>query len=139
VDIFHHMRVAGIEYILDIGPLVDIPACIGNIPVKRLGLLPSDLLSELLSDIRIGLLDYPSARLTKSSIAAAYFAHGVLCVRISGKSEGVGQIAEGREYAALSDLSSSSTNLQSIATSGHRWYSHHNRSNTAEMLLKLIT
>ena len=68
-----------IERIIDIGPrLRAVPAMIGQVPVEVLGALPADCISKILQDARYGLIAYPSDMLEKSTIFAAYAAHGVI-------------------------------------------------------------
>jgi len=71
----------GIEEILDIGPPVAAPVeSVGGLPVRRLGVLPAAAVSALLLGARAGFVAYPPAFLPKSTIFAAYCAHGVLPV-----------------------------------------------------------
>lgn len=69
-----------IEEILDVGPAAPAPARIGPVPVRRLGVLPAAEVGALLSASRAGFLAYPPDFLPKSTIFAAYCAHGVLPV-----------------------------------------------------------
>ena len=68
-----------IERIIDIGPRSrPVPAMIGQAPVELYGFLPADSVSNILKGARYGFIAYPPHLLEKSSIFAAYAAHGVL-------------------------------------------------------------
>jgi hypothetical protein len=66
-----------IEEVLDVGPPAAAPGRVGAIPVRALGILPADEVAALLLGSRAGFLSYPPPFLPKSTIFAAYCAHGV--------------------------------------------------------------
>jgi hypothetical protein len=71
------------EEIWDVGPPLPpplLPARAGNVPIRPLGVLPAGEVSEILLGSAAGFLAYPPAFLPKSTIFAAYCAHGVLPV-----------------------------------------------------------
>jgi hypothetical protein len=65
------------EEIWDVGPPLPLPAAAGGIPVRPLGALPAGEVSRLLLGSAAGFLAYPPDFLAKSTIFAAYCAHGV--------------------------------------------------------------
>lgn len=69
-----------IKEILDVGPPTSTPARVGAVPVRRLGVLSATEVSALLLASRAGFLAYPPDFLPKSTIFAAYCAHGLLPV-----------------------------------------------------------
>jgi hypothetical protein len=71
------------EEIWDVGPPLPpslLPAKAGNVPIRPLGVLPAGEVSEILLASAAGFLAYPPAFLPKSTIFAAYCAHGILPV-----------------------------------------------------------
>lgn len=78
-------QVEGTLAALDIEELIDIgvryrppPPSIGTIPVRALGHLSAERVSEEFLNCRVGLLAYDCARLGKSTIFSGYAAHGVV-------------------------------------------------------------
>jgi hypothetical protein len=71
----------GVEEIMDIGSPIGPPVeSLEGIPVRRLGVLPPQEVSSLLLGACAGFVAYPPAFLPKSTIFAAYCAHGLLPV-----------------------------------------------------------
>jgi hypothetical protein len=68
----------GAGEILDVGPPLPLPAAAGGVPIRPLGVLPAGEVSALLLGSAAGFLAYPPDFLPKSTIFAAYCAHGVL-------------------------------------------------------------
>jgi hypothetical protein len=66
-----------IEEILDVGPATTVPERVGAIPVRSLGVLTAEEAGACLLGARAGFLSYPPPFLPKSTIFAAYCAHGV--------------------------------------------------------------
>jgi hypothetical protein len=108
-----------IQEILDIGPaLSSVPSNVGNIPVRTLGPLPASEVSRLLLGSFAGFLAYPSTFLGKSTIFAAYCAHGLLPVQPGEKADpGV---------------------AQERATAAREWYLRHSLARQADQLLGLL-
>jgi hypothetical protein len=73
-------RALDIEEICDIGPDSGEPAVGLPVPVRRLGPLPEAEVSALLARSLAGFIGYPAPFLPKSTIFAAYCAHGMLPV-----------------------------------------------------------
>jgi len=84
VKVFRHLhrhlpmlKELGLDHLTDIGSPVDLPSELeGEIGLNRLGVLPEGEASEILSRAEFGILCYESGRLGKSSVYAAYLAHG---------------------------------------------------------------
>lgn len=77
----------GIEEIIDIGARASAPpASIGGVRVTAHGRLPAPAIAVLLDTCRVGFLAYQHMPLAKSTILAAYAAHGVvpLCAADDG-------------------------------------------------------
>jgi hypothetical protein len=74
-------RTLDIEEIWDIGPEIpDIPHRLAGRPITQFGVLPASEVGALLLDSLAGFLAYPGSFLAKSTIFAAYCAHGMLPV-----------------------------------------------------------
>ena len=69
-----------IEEICDVGPAAGSPAPPGPVPVRRLGEMAAGELSGLLLGSLAGFSTYPAPFLGKSTVFAAYCAHGLLPV-----------------------------------------------------------
>lgn len=68
-----------IEEIWDIGPRIEsAPNQVNKVPLKQLGKLPEDTISQILSESLAGFLNYAPKRLGQSGIFAAYCAHGMV-------------------------------------------------------------
>jgi hypothetical protein len=68
----------GFGEIWDVGPGNVAPSRLGAFAIRRLGALPASEVSAILSQSAAGFLSYPLGFLGKSSVFAAYAAHGVL-------------------------------------------------------------
>jgi hypothetical protein len=84
-------RELGIEEILDVGPDAGAPGSLDGLPVRRLGVLPEAEAGAALLAARAGFLAYPPRFLAKSTIFAAYCAHGLLPVCAWKRQEGGGE------------------------------------------------
>lgn len=121
-----------IEEILDIGVPTGLKlSAIGSVPIVVLGKRSPAEISEILSTSIAGFLHYYSGRLAKSTIFAAYCAHGLLpiCHRPHPDSDG---LQAGQQYWTL-DLGVSSSNaLQAVADRAYAWYQTHQLSTQAK-------
>ena len=74
-------RALGIAEIVDLGPPLDeLPARLDGLPVRPLGVLPEAEASAIMLRSYAGFLGYPPAFLAKSTVFAAYCAHGLVPV-----------------------------------------------------------
>ena len=127
-------RELGIEEIADVGPETVVPPSIAGVPVHRLGPLPASEASALLLDARAGFVAYPAFFLPKSTIFAAYCAHGLLPVCHWPKPVREGEVRAGMHYA--NDPIPEAA--QGIASSAHAWYLAHRLSRQAETFRGLL-
>jgi hypothetical protein len=106
-------------------------AC-GTIPCEETGALPAGDVSGWLARCRYGYLSYAPAFLGKSSILAAYLAHG-LCTVLADDAKGLPEgLRLGHEVLSATDLNGDS-DCESVAALGARWYRPHNRTATADL------
>lgn len=116
----------GIEEVVDVGSQIGSRIAqplesVGGIPVRRLGVLPPEEVSSLLLGSRAGFVAYPPAFLPKSTIFAAYCAHGVLPV--CAWHRGAGRETEpGLFWDPASPLPE---NPGAIAEAARSWYMDH--------------
>lgn len=124
-----------IKEVIDIGPGDCAPKHLAGFPVRTLGTLADETISDWLKRTRVGLSAYPLHMITKSTILAAYFAHGLLTVNGSCVGCLPGDLDEGREFVDLQHLGNGNLNAQAVASAGFSWYQHHGLSMTANRLL----
>src|SRR5262249_46682357 len=70
-------RALGALEIVDLGPPIATPDRVDGVPVRALGPLPAAAVREEMLGAQAGFLAYPPAFLPKSTIFAAYCAHGL--------------------------------------------------------------
>ncbi len=74
-------RALAIEQIVDVGPpLPQLPAQVAGVPVRALGALAAGDVGAVLARAYAGFVAYPSGLLAKSTVHAAYCAHGMVPV-----------------------------------------------------------
>lgn len=123
-----------ISEVIDIGPGACAPQSLAGLPVRKLGSLPPQEVSTWLSRARIGLIDYPLHVITKSGIAAAYFAHALLVVNTSRIGCLPDGLIEGREFISLKQFREGFFEPQLVTTNGWTWYQPHNLKATAHII-----
>ncbi len=74
-------RALGVAEIVDLGPpLAELPAHVDQVPVRSLGIRPEAEVTAILLGAYAGFLGYPPPLLAKSTVFAAYCAHGLVPV-----------------------------------------------------------
>jgi hypothetical protein len=135
-------RAFDVEEVLDIGPPwedQDPPASIAGRPVRRLGELPASEVGALLLSSVAGFLAYPPAFLPKSTVFAAYCAHGVVPVCASSRRNGGGPLAPGEHYLPpRPEHPTGETELQAVAGRAREWYLEHRLERQMQTLLPLV-
>jgi hypothetical protein len=136
-------RQLNIQEIIDIGPPLNlsIPE-INNIPVVTLGQQSAEKVSAILQNSWVGFFNYPLDFLTRSTIFAAYCAHGVIPVGISYYAWGKEQdgLEENKHYW-LVDHQTEELNLflgEAIAKNAYKWYQDHNLTTQAKCFANLL-
>jgi hypothetical protein len=125
-------RALAAEEICDVGSPVPLPAKAGKVPIRPLGTLGAGEVSGLLGDSLAGFLAYPPAFLPKSTIYAAYCAHGLLPVCAWDRHPRDGALIEGRHYWT------GSGDPQAIASAAREWYGGHGLIRQAETFHRLL-
>ena len=117
-------RALAIAEILDVGPpLPELPSRLDGLPVRALGTLPEAEVSGVLLRSYAGFLGYPPPMLAKSTVFAAYCAHGLVPVcawarRRGGPADELPPCWEPGREPAPSDPAS-------LAARARAWYGDH--------------
>jgi hypothetical protein len=123
-----------IEKVIDIG-LRDStpPSTLGKIPVSCLGRLPGPVVSHHLLSCRFGLINCDVPRLGKSSVFAAYAAHGVIpvCIRVDRRPND--DLKEGQHFLQW-PFEEVPTDLSEIQMNLRNWYEEHSTASQAEFI-----
>ena len=129
-------RQLGVTELVDIGPPVALPREAG-LPIEARGRLEAAALSENLLDARFGLLAYPASFLAKSTIFAAYAAHGVAPIVIDERgTPDMDGLAAGLAYLPLEHVSAGVP--EEIARGARRWYAGHDTAAHADAVMRLF-
>lgn len=124
----HACRSLSISEIYDIGPALGFEVnWVNDIPVTHLGIKTSAEISHLLSHAAIGFFDYPLEYLAKSTIFAAYCAHGMLPIGSTYTGRNQDGLQAGKHYL-LADQHQECMDWvvgQAIANHAHAWYQTH--------------
>lgn len=125
----------------DIGqPLAasDLTARLSDAGVTFLGRLDAAEVSRELAQAQFGALAYPVDFAAKSSVLAAYCAHGACPILFSADHSGADGLAAGINYVSeLSRLEPDSESVATIAKAGFDWYQDHRLSRHGEALRQL--
>lgn len=126
-------RLLGIEEISDVGPplAMPLPGTLDGVPIRALGPLPAAEVSARMLAARAGFLSYPIAFLPKSSIFAAYCAHGLLPVC-------AGKVAESGRPPHWNPSLEADSSLQELADAARAWYLGHSVARQAESFRDLL-
>jgi hypothetical protein len=134
-DLAAACRALRIEEIVDVGPPVETTAeTVDGTPVRRLGVLPAPEVGALLLDSLAGFVAYPAFFLPKSTIFAAYCAHGVLPVCSWPRAVPDGVVSVGRHYWRPG----AGGDPQEIATVARAWYESHSLPVQTEIFRRLL-
>lgn len=127
-------RDCGVMRIVDIGPWIDAPPDVAGCPIQVCGPLPAADVSDLLSDARLGFVNYRRDKITKSGIAAAYFAHGLLVLNTGDKGRYTTNIQEGVHLVDLWRLRHGPCDAPAVAAAGWKRYRPHGIEPTVQRL-----
>ena len=132
----------GIKKILDIGPPTGLNlSLMKEVTILEKGALPVSEISHILSHSLVGFLAYAPDFLAKSTIFAAYCAHGVLPINSDESGRSADGIEAGKYYwtpdttnIPLRDL----TAMQAIADNAYSWYQTHTLKAQAKVFAELV-
>jgi hypothetical protein len=114
-------RGLALERIVDVGPEEVAPRSVKGVPVERRGLLAAEDLRRVLAESRAGFVAYPSGFLGKSTIFAAYCAHGLLPVCAWPGEESASEAPPCWRPETGERLDDG----QALAARAHAWYQSH--------------
>lgn len=116
-----------IEEVWDIGASTNLTlSTINNVPIKELGQRSASEISQFLLNSLVGFFNYNPEYLAKSTIFAAYCAHGVLPVSDRSSPLPADGIESGKHYWVPDEQTIDSEKLQTIANNAYIWYQNHN-------------
>jgi hypothetical protein len=135
-------KLLGIEEIWDIGSTTGISlSTVSSVPVVELGKQSATEISGFLLNSFAGFFNYTPMYLAKSTIFAAYCAHGLLPVSHVGNPVPMDGIMEGKQFwtPAKTEDENSLEQLQAIADNARAWYHTHNLSVQAKTFADLLS
>jgi hypothetical protein len=127
----------GVEEIVDLGPAREAPAAVGGTPVRSLGPLPAALVSAQMLGSFAGFLAYPPGYLAKSTIFAAYCAHGLLPVCAWSRRQGQ-ENGQALPYWVPGSAPPSAEGREILANAARAWYLEHSLARQAEAFRDLL-
>lgn len=134
-------RALAIEEVLDIGPPTDstIPQ-IKGISLSQAGKRPAAEISDILSNSIAGFFDYDTAFLAKSTIFAAYSAHGMIPVSAPCENAKADGLEAGKHFwiANPQETTLSLEDGQSIADNAYAWYQTHKLSEHVKTFAEIV-
>jgi hypothetical protein len=132
-----------IKEIYDIGHnSSDILRSIPTVKVNAMGVLPATEISQILSNARVGFINYSISHIAKSTIFAAYSSHQLLSVF---DNRNLGDNLDGvkldRHYWAVRNTRNSIDldTAQSIANNAYQWYDRHNLGRVSSHFANLLS
>ena len=119
-------RVMRIEEVIDIGVPTNMRPAL-SVPFVEAGVLSAEDASALMSKAAAGFFTYPVAHIAKSTIFAAYCAHGLAPVTFAGNNPVSLEGLRPTEHflAGISPASSCESKLSDLAKTAHYWYQKH--------------
>jgi hypothetical protein len=134
-------QLLGIEAIYDVGPPLKLPeAPSSDIKLVEMGFLSQAEISELLLTARVGCIDYAPfpGNLAKSSVFAAYCAHGVLPILTKYNPSEADGLDVDRHYLVLGNKLDDLDRSAAIANRAHEWYQSHTIAEIAKTFFACI-
>jgi hypothetical protein len=133
-------QLLGIKEIWDVGPSTSLTlSTVNGVPVVQLGQRSAAEISGFLLNSLAGFFDYNPDYLAKSTIFAAYCAHGLLPVSARCSALPVDSIEAEKHYWIPESQTKGWKNLvelQAIADNAHTWYQTHNLSLHARIFFR---
>jgi len=127
----------GLSSVVDIGPPTGMPRD-ADLPIETRGRLDGAALSRVLLGARFGLIAYPASFLAKSSVFAAYAAHGLVPVVLDkGGTPDMDGLVAGETYLPL-DRAPAAVAPGDIARRARAWYADHDTAAHADAVMRLF-
>lgn len=127
-----------VEEVLDVGASAAVPGMIAGVPVRSLGHLPPEEVGRLLGSARFGFVAYPPHLLGKSSIFAAYEAHGLCPVVGWPDRRRTGAKGEESRWLAAWALAGTEPDSRAVAEQAVSHYVTHALARHAELHRRLL-
>lgn len=123
-----HLDALGVRAVAEVGPgasvLLEAPP--DGWRWQHLGVRSDAELSALLADSAFGLIEYPDVHLAKSSVFAAYAAHGCVVLNVGRCRRAADGLQPGRHYVALAEGEPAPIDgHEAIAAEARAWYAPH--------------
>ena len=118
----------GIDEVIEVGAGQAIGARAGALPAHFAGRLDQVALSELLSQSAFGLIEYPTQYMGKSTVFAAYAAHGCVALNAHSSNPSADGLTPGRHFLELDPRRRgvpSDGHLHHMALDAKAWYDRH--------------
>ena len=133
-------RALGVERLIDIGPTISsVPSSVSGRPVELLGTLPAEDVSVRLQKARAGFMAYPPALLGKSTVFAAYAAHGLAPVVAWSRDQGNESARRGTHYLTAEELGVDAESRSArVAIQARSWYLEHSLRTQADVYSNLL-
>lgn len=133
-------RVLEIAEVIDIGPPLEMMKPeLGVGALRCLGKMPAGGVGEILAGSVAGFLAYPPSFLSKSTVFAAYCAHGVLPVCAWHRQDAGGDLRPGEHYwRPTGEETADWTSLARIAERARAWYRRHDLRSQVRLLAPLL-
>jgi len=132
-----------IKEVVDIGAATGLTLSpVNGVPIVEMGQRPASVISTILSNSLAGFLDYSPDFLAKSTIFAAYCAHGMLPVNTCCTNLPVDGIESRKHYWIPDEQATKLQNnreLQAIADNAYTWYQSHDLTAQAKIVANFLT
>jgi len=136
-DLASACRTLAIEEVCDVGPPAgSLPSGVAGVPVRPLGPLPAAEASNLMLRSLAGFLAYPVGFLPKSTVFAAYCAHGLVPVCAGQRNSAHNGAASGLSLWMPED--GRPGELEQLAARAHLWYHEHSLDRQTGLLGSLL-
>lgn len=135
-------RACEVEEVVDVGPPVAPGADLAGRPIRQLGVLPATEVSRVLLTARVGFVACPSRVLAKSTVFAAYAAHGLapVCAWPGRRGDDPSTAAGCAPFLPAREAPHGFgfERLETIAGAAHAWYRDHRLEHQAATFARLL-
>ena len=131
----------GVQRVLEVGAGAPCAVALPGCELHFAGHVEAPALSALLLRSRYGLIEYPAQHMAKSSVLAAYAAHGNLVINLAPYGADCDGLVAGRQHwgsGAVAGGAGDAAAEERSAQALHAWYSGHALARQAQALLGLL-